>query len=153
MFEKLVKWFEENTQSHVEQKHTVELATAVLFYEIIRADDTLLQSEIDLKKRLLNAHFNLTENDVTRLCDSASLTAAHAVDFSQFTRVIHENCDVAEKKSILLSLWKLALADKVLDPHEEYLIRKVSDLLYLDHKHFIQTKHEAQSLVNEIDMG
>lgn len=150
MIDKLVKWFEQHSTKEVDNKHTVELATAVLFYEIIRADDKFDASEVKLKRRLLNAHFSLTDDDVRELCQQAELAASQAVDFSQFTRVIHDTCSLDEKIEIVESLWKLAFSDGQLDGHEEYLIRKISDLLYLDHKHFIQAKHRAQEQFKKV---
>ena len=41
---------------------------------------------------------------------------------------------------LINNLWAIAFADKHLDKYEEYLIRKISDLLYVSHSDFIQQK-------------
>lgn len=41
-------------------------------------------------------------------------------------------------------MWVIAFADGVLDPIEESVIRKVAELIYLDHNEFIRAKLEAQ---------
>jgi uncharacterized tellurite resistance protein B-like protein len=38
-------------------------------------------------------------------------------------------------------LWKVSCADGKIDAHEEHLVRKVADLLYVPHARFIQAKH------------
>ncbi len=41
-------------------------------------------------------------------------------------------------------LWRIAYANEALHRHEEYLVRKVADLLYVPHSAFIATKHKAR---------
>jgi len=37
-------------------------------------------------------------------------------------------------------LWQVSRADGRIDAHEEHLVRKVAELLYVPHSRFIQTK-------------
>ena len=45
-----------------------------------------------------------------------------------------------ELKEVLNSVWSIAFADGEMDKHEEHLIRRIADLLYLNHKDFINAK-------------
>lgn len=142
MFKKLSDWFEsqlQQPQSNSSQ-HTVELATAVLMYEIMRADDSFLASEQSMFEQLLDHHFSLTIEEKATLLDSSEQHAKLSVDFQQFTRVLNDNCDMVEKRQILESLWRVAYADKHIDAHETHLIRRISDLLHIPHSEFIQAK-------------
>ena len=49
-------------------------------------------------------------------------------------------CDYEDKIRLINNLWSIAFSDKQLDKYEEYLIRKISDLLYVSHKDFIEQK-------------
>lgn len=149
MINKLLQWFEQIESKSVNTTHSVELATAVLFYEIARADENVDEIELNAKRQLLQQHFSLDSLEIENLVELAKETSIQASDFSQFTRIIHQHCSAQEKMNIVESLWALALADGVIDAHEEYLIRKVSDLLYVDHKHFIQAKLSAQSSIHK----
>jgi uncharacterized tellurite resistance protein B-like protein len=51
-----------------------------------------------------------------------------------------------ERARIVGMLWKVSSADGHIDAHEEHLVRKVADLLYVPHARFIQAK-----LVNAVD--
>ena len=42
-------------------------------------------------------------------------------------------------------MWRLALADNHPDQFEEHMIRKISDLLYVDHGRFIEAKQRARA--------
>ena len=56
------------------------------------------------------------------------------------THIINKNFDYSKKITLLQQCWQIAYADNILDKHEEHRIRKLSELLYLPHKDFIQTK-------------
>ncbi|MEK9649197.1 MAG: TerB family tellurite resistance protein, partial [Gammaproteobacteria bacterium] len=52
--------------------------------------------------------------------------------------------DYAEKVQLVMNMWEVAFADGKIDRYEEHLIRKVAELLYLDHKDFILSKQRAR---------
>lgn len=146
MFTKLLSWFESQTTRSMLSypQHKTELATAVLLYEIMRADDTFYAQEQETFELLLTRHFSLDTEELDTLIELTAARAAEAVDFAQFTRIINDNCDNSEKRKILESLWHIAFADNNLDPHEEYLIRRIADLLHMPHSQFIQSKLAVQ---------
>lgn len=150
MFKKLFNWLElkggdlqEHGQDQQLEALSVPLATSVLYYEIIRADDELNDKEVDAFENLVLKEFAALQDDLKPLLKTIENKARESVDYMQFTRLIHENCTHAEKRRILTSLWHLAAIDGVIDGHEEHLIRRMSDLIYMDHRDFIQTKLEA----------
>ncbi len=124
----------------VKESLTVPMATAVLFYEIIRADDDLNQQEVALFEKLVLSEFALPAAEFAGIFRQIEDKARESVDFSQFTRTIHENCTLEQKKAILTSLWHLSAADGHVDSHEEHLIRKIADLMHLRHSEYIQIK-------------
>jgi uncharacterized tellurite resistance protein B-like protein len=142
MLKKIGEWFQlQLTDSDTaSSEHSVELATAVLFYEIMRADDKFEASERKAYHALIDSHFQLSSTQVTELLELTDNEAKQAVDFVQFTRVINAKCDAKQKRAILDSLWRIAFADGHIDADEEHLIRRVADLLYLSHNQFIQSK-------------
>lgn len=119
---------------------TVPLATAVLFYELIRADGELDENEMATYEELLLKEFDVEASQLEPVLKKVEQKAKHAVDLVQFTRLIHEQCSLEEKKAIVQSLWHLAAADGKVDSHEEHLIRKIADLMYLDHADYIKAK-------------
>lgn len=144
MIDALLKWLDPSVQNDDAISHgeplTVPLATAVLFYELTRADGELTEQEIATYERLLLETFRVEPSELVPTLKQVEQKAKHAVDLVQFTRLIHEQCSVAEKRTIVASLWQLAAADGKVDSHEEHLIRKVADLMYLDHADYIQAK-------------
>lgn len=122
----------------------VELATAALLVEMQRAD--LVADEIDEAeiRALLARHFSLDEEAVSNLVSLANDRADLAVSLHEFTRLIHDRFDVAQKTTVVEMLWRVALADGRVDAHEEHLVRKVAELLYLPQVAYIKAKERAK---------
>ena len=141
MITSIQEWFKnhlETNSSHSE--HTIELATAVLLYEVMRADHKFDQQEQESYRQQLKKHFSLSGSDLEALCQLSQSKADGAADYQQFTRVINDLYGADEKRAVLDSLWSVAYADHELSPDEDYTIRKIADLLYIPHSQFIQSK-------------
>jgi uncharacterized tellurite resistance protein B-like protein len=141
MIASIQEWFKcyldsENNDS----QHTIELATAVLLYEVMRADHKFEQQEQDSYRKQLETHFSLSEDELEALCQLSQSKADSAADYQQFTKVINATYGADEKRAVLDSLWSVAYADLELSPDEDYTIRKIADLLYISHSQFIQSK-------------
>lgn len=122
----------------------VELATAALLVEMQRAD--LVADEIDEAevRAVLARHFSLDDEAVSNLVSLANDRADRAVSLHEFTRLIHDRFDVAQKTTVVEMLWRVALADGRVDAHEEHLVRKVADLLYLPQVAYIKARERAK---------
>ncbi len=127
----------EETQA---SQYSVELATAALLSEVIRADHDVNESEKIAYRDILERQFSLDQQALDTLIEDGHETADDAVGLVHFTKVINQKCDNEQKKNILTSLWELAYADDNLAPMEEHTIRRIADLLYIPHSQFIKTK-------------
>jgi uncharacterized tellurite resistance protein B-like protein len=45
-------------------------------------------------------------------------------------------------------MWELAFADNELNKYEEYVIRKVADLIYMSHTEFMRAKSIAKNKIS-----
>jgi uncharacterized tellurite resistance protein B-like protein len=141
MITSIQEWFKNHLETTTsDSQHTIELATAVLLYEVMRADNKFDQLEQDSYRKQLEKHFSLSGNELETLCQLSQSQADDANDYQQFTRVINDVYGPNEKRTVLDSLWSVAYADHELSPDEEYTIRKIADLLYIPHNQFIQSK-------------
>jgi uncharacterized tellurite resistance protein B-like protein len=141
MIASIQEWFKSHLETNNnDSQHTIELATAVLLYEVMRADHKFEQLEEDSYRKQLKKHFSLSGTELETLCQLSQSKADDAADYQQFTRVINDIYGVDEKRAVLDSLWSVAYADHELSPDEDYTIRKIADLLYIPHSQFIQSK-------------
>lgn len=123
-------------------------ATAVLLVEIARADHELSDGELAEIRDQLAAAFELGSNDAADLLDRARTAVEEAVSLHEFTRLLHAELSYAEKESVVEMLWRIALVDRDLDKYEDYMIAKISDLLYVARGDVIRIK---QRVVESLD--
>lgn len=132
------------TEASEDREHALQLATAALLVEIARADyrDEVVENEAIFE--LLKSHFALSPQESEALLNQAADEVDRAVSLQGFTRLLHENLSAAEKLSILEMLWQVAMADAHLDRHEDHLVRRVAELLYIPHRDVIRVRNRVR---------
>ncbi len=128
---------------------TVELAAAVLLIEVAWADHQVADAELRAIERALKAVLQLSDEDVRALIDESRTAQRDSVGLHRFTRAIVDAWSAEQRFELLVQLWRLAYSDSGLDKYEEATIRKIADLLYVDHPRFIAAKFKAKRLVAE----
>lgn len=125
-------------------EHTLQLATAVLLIEIMRSDADSTDDEQATILKILKERFQLSDTEVAQLSELGHQTAKAAHDFHQFTSLINRELELAEKIRIIEYLWQVAYADNQISAHENHLMRKMADLLYIPHGDYIAAKMRAR---------
>lgn len=149
MLNKISAFFERHLQpaggpsAHLSQEQK-QLAVAALLIEVAMADHVFNEHELQSLQKLLQQKFSINPQQIHELIELAKEESSEATSLHQFTRLVHEHCDQQEKFELLVSMWELALADQIVDKHEEYIIRKVADLIYVPHTEFIRAKFIAK---------
>ncbi len=123
----------------------LKLATVVLFLEMMYMDDKVEIKEQEIILSLIQQNFFLTADQATALIELAEQQKKQATDYFQFTSLINKEYSQEEKVRLIESLWKIAFIDGVLDMNEEYLVRKIADLLHVPHTAFIMAKNRVGS--------
>ena len=150
MLKTIKEFFEKNmsVETEVDVEHRLKLATAALMIEIMKQDGETKNEEVESVKKALQTKFELTKTEIDDLFTLASEEAKQSVDLYQFTSLIREHFSQEKKIKTIEYLWTIAYADNHLDAHEEHLIRRISDLLYVTHQDFIKAKHKVQKKMN-----
>jgi|TARA_B100001540_G_C15464599_1_gene487223 uncharacterized tellurite resistance protein B-like protein len=135
--------FVKSVEGTEEREHALRLATATLLVEVVRADqeEAVVEEEVVLKQ--LGNFFDLSKEETSLLVQAAEQEADYAVSLQSFTRELHENLTIKEKHVVIEMLWRVALADSKLDKYEDYLVRKVADLLYVPHQDLIRIRNRV----------
>jgi len=129
--------------AHCDER-ALQLATAVLLVEVMRADAEFDPAERTAVLSALRDKFKLSDDEASRLVELAHQTANASSDFFQFTSKINESVDMEDKIRMVEHLWRVAYADGVLTAHENHLMRRVSDLLHVPHGAYISAKMRAK---------
>ena len=127
-------------------EHSLQLATAVLLVEVMRADPQLGPQERLAVVAALRQKFSLSDEELSRLVELAEQTARTASDFHQFTSVINDGFSQEQKIRIVEYMWQVAYSDGHLDAHENHLISRVAGLLHVTHGEYISAKLRAKRI-------
>ena len=119
---------------------SLELACAVLLSEVMRADGELSDEEQSKLTKVMKDTFCLSNDEVSEILASALELSNNATDFYQFTSKVNQHYSLDQRMKIVALLWKIAYADGELASIEEHIIRKIADLLHLNHSEYIQVK-------------
>ena len=119
---------------------TIALAMAALLIETARADFTVQDAEMVELSALLAERLELSAADAGRLVARARAAVEQSVSLHEFTRPLHAALSYQEKEELVRMLWRVALADRRLDKYEDYLIGKISELLYVARGDVIRLK-------------
>ena len=130
-------------------ENVLRLATAALLVEMGRADHYGDGDEAALIMELLREHFVMESEDVGALYEFASEKADQVVSLHELTSLLHRSLDEEERGRLLEMMWRVAYADKRLDPLEDSLVRKVADLLYVRNTSLMKIRERVLSAIDE----
>ncbi|CAN0598260.1 unnamed protein product, partial [Ectocarpus sp. 12 AP-2014] len=125
------------------------LASAALLMEVARADFTQDAVEEQAMANLLANTLELSEDDVALLMKTADEAVDGATSLYEFTSLVNDHYSYDDKRSLVQNMWQVAFADASLDKYEEHLIRRVAELIYLNHEDFIRTKQVARTAAEQ----
>ena len=118
----------------------IQLATCVLLLEVAHSDDHFSVEEGEHIAEILQEKFKLSRDYALELMELAMDEREESVDLWRFTNVVDNNYSQEEKQRVLETLWEVIFADEELHPREEYIVRRITKLLNLTHKQFIEAK-------------
>ena len=121
-----------------------QLATAALLVEVAKTDQNFDAAEVETLTQILLQTFDLEADQLQQLIAVAETEQDNATSIYQFTHLINEHCSQQAKYQLVVAMWRVAFADGVLDKYEEYIIRRVAELIYVAHGDFIRAKIEAR---------
>jgi uncharacterized tellurite resistance protein B-like protein len=121
-------------------KHSLQLATAALLIEMMRADAKVSEDERRTITKTIRAKFKLTEKETDALLQLAEKEIQKSTGYYKFTSLINKGFTYEQKVKVVEYIWEVAFADTELDKHEEHMVRKIANLIYVSHKDFIETK-------------
>ena len=143
MLDRIKAFFDTSEEDAEDDDAALHLAAAVLLIEVAKADHALEKLELDRMKAVLRDTWGLSEDDLADLVDVARDTADADVSLHRQIDLINRNFGPQQKLNLVRGLWEVACADGEVHPHEELLVRRLADLLYVSHSDFIRCKHLA----------
>lgn len=123
----------------------LQLATAALLFETVRADHSILAGERAIVQRAVSERFALDAVEAEELTGLAEQEVAQATDLYQFTSLVNRRFSVEQKNRVVELMWQVAYADEHVHAHERHLIRKIADLLHVTHGDYLAAQARAKA--------
>lgn len=134
------RWLSNLEKPQDERHPPRDIAIAVLLLECARADFDHQPAELDAIRSALRSQFGVGDAEIERLMGEAAQSAASAVSLHGPVSRLNAELTPEAKRELMQWMWKVAAIDGRVDPHEEHLLRKVADLLYVSHADYIRAK-------------
>lgn len=143
-FSRLVERFRDGFSSHAAPgtsgQDPLRLATAAVLLEIANADGEFTPAEDGDVVGFLKRAFTLDDASVRELMKTADEVRAHTIDHFALTNYIRKNASLDERLDVVRTMWRVAYSDGRLTDYENYLVRKLADLLGIEHHRMIEAK-------------
>jgi uncharacterized tellurite resistance protein B-like protein len=144
MLDKLRDFFgAEPAAPDTDSEASLHLAAAMLLIEVSKADHELDDEELARIRDVLKRQWGLPEQDLNGLLEVAQDSSDTSVSLHRHIDLINRNFSQARKIELVRGLWEVACADHAIHHHEEALIRRLADLIYVSHTDFIRAKHRV----------
>lgn len=123
--------------------HKLHVAACALLLEMAHADEEFDAEERKHIEEALGRHFGLEPALVKELIALADQQRQASISLFEFTSVINEHYDEGQRMVLVEVLWRVVLADGELSRHEDYLMRKIANLLDLRPGYLAEARKRA----------
>ena len=121
----------------------IQLATAVLLFEIVKSDGHVDRVEVTRVIEILRERFSLSGEQVGRLLEMISDDGTQA-PLQSFTDKIREHWGFEQRLLLLENFWVIAIADKIIDERETKIISDLAQLLNLNDNEISAARQQAR---------
>ncbi len=118
----------------------LRLATAAVLLEIGYADGKFDPTDGGDLAAYLQRAFAVSTEDARELIGEASEIRNRTIDHFALTNFIRRNASLSQRIDIVKMMWRMVYSDGKLSDYENYLVRKLADLLGLEHHVMIEAK-------------
>ena len=116
----------------------------VLMIEVALSDGNFDETERVQLVSTIAKRWKLATPEVNDWINLAEQQQNSSTSLFEHTRVINQYFSREEKIGLVNCLWEIAFADGRADHFEENTIRKIADLIYVEHRDFIRSKIRAR---------
>lgn len=122
----------------------LQLATAVLLLEVARCDFDTRSDEFQAVTKAVRDVLGIDDEAAETVVRVAEEEVRESRRLYRFTELIDQKYSAEEKKLVVQYLWQVSFADAQLLASEEYIVRKIADLLHVPLADFLAAKIAAR---------
>ena len=146
MLDTIKDWFEKNftpTDSEAVNEAMLRRAAAVLLCEIMHADHKVGSEERELILEAMRDFLGMPADEALTLYQEIETMMQDALSLQEFTSLLNDTYSEEKKLELLAWLWRVVYADGRMDAHEEHLVRRIADLLYIRHADYVRIRNQV----------
>jgi uncharacterized tellurite resistance protein B-like protein len=134
---------EEGQQLHEVTERDLQVALVVMLVQVLRADMEIKEEELEAVIGGVQEILGVDREEATELMRVAAHSARDSEGMRQAVERLDRHLTRGQRLQLLEWLWRIAIADAEILAQEEYLIRKISELLGLTTADIIEAKVRA----------
>ncbi|MBN1621730.1 MAG: TerB family tellurite resistance protein [Endomicrobiales bacterium] len=128
-----------------EKSSRLKMAVCVLLLEVAYCDEVFSDPEREKLSGIIKGFFDLKDKEINELINAAKKQKNESVELWKYTNLINNNFSHEDKVKLIEVMWEIIYADNVLNKHEDYMVHKLSDLLHLSQREFIDAKLKVKN--------
>jgi uncharacterized tellurite resistance protein B-like protein len=134
MLNGLKRWLSSSSAADAQDDSNVlHRSVAALLHEMTRVDLHVRPEDVALARDALIDLLGVDAAAADAFLEHAAQPANRLTSYFEPVSAINRAFTQEQKVRLVEHLWRVAHADDALDVHEDHLVRKISDLLYVPH--------------------
>lgn len=146
-----IKLFEQRDDEGVSDV-TIQLAAAILMFEVVKADGDIDTMEVAEMVDILRTQFALKSNEIRKLMEAVHAAGEDDIQLASFAAKLCKHWGQRERVRLLKDFWVIALADDNLEDKEKSLIDRIAQMLKLDEEEITRARFHAEQKI-ELKIG
>ena len=148
MIHKLKTWLTSLNNERSPEAPDDRSAVCAILLEAVESSETSAagarQEALDLLRTLLARHFDISAAEADELIALTQEARQKAIDLWPFTTVLAQRMGETQKFHLLIMVWRVILADGLLDAQEDALARRLCSMLAVNHSVAMRAKKQAR---------
>lgn len=123
---------------------TIHIVLGALLSLVSKADGHVSEQEKKIKRAILSRRGYEQPEEQEQILLAAQTAIKERLDWQGFTREVNKLFDYEQRVRLIDDLFAVAWADHELTNQELETVRKIAELLWIEHKDFINAKFSNQ---------
>jgi uncharacterized tellurite resistance protein B-like protein len=148
MFHKVKEFFAGKTSLEIDQSgeptsKDIQIATAVLLLEMAGSDEDYAPEEVKTCFAVLERQFDIDDQETIDIFETADTLRRETGKIDEFVAKINEHFNDKQKQIVMAMIWRVIIADEVVDSYEQRFATQLRTRLQLTRKQAEDAKNLA----------
>ena len=125
----------------------IKNSATILLLSVANAEYNIEKEEIKLIKEIIQDFFSIDTKETYKIVEQAIIDFKKSTSLFEYAQILNEHFTYQDKVDFIFCIFELAYVDKELHFMEQHLIKKIADILNVEHQDLIKTKLEIQKFL------